>query len=258
MKLFTQDDCQTQLTVNAPSFVTLLAEVLTSVGWPSVELTGSVLNATNVHGKRIKVSDLNGVSALVGYHNETDTRGFPSINQMPNITAQQGVGIFRSPLNPSWKLFASDSSFFFHHSNKLSGFGYFTPLFDDDEVFFVLGAETVLNTTQTLLVTNPTLLSTVLCLEGNGIGLSLSKLAGARVFYPIDDYDFKQYATSTLVATSPIAIHHSDTKSLRGFLADVLAFSSSFTTEGEIFSMGGYTIYCIVVDNRCLGIRLDG
>lgn len=257
MKIYSQQDFITQLTTESPSFVQILFEVLQQSGWASVELTGSVLTATNSLGKRIKVTDFNNGASLIGYRNDNDNSSYPSLTHMPWSVSSLGVGLLRNTVSKNWKLFADSISFFFYNQSKLSGFSHFVPLFDDDETCFVLGSASIDTTSQSFLVST-TQAATLLCLEGDGTGLNLSKIAGASIFYKIDDYDLKSYSTAFLLVSSPIAIHHPDTRSLRGFIPDVVAFSTTFSDEGEIFSMGGYTIYCIVVDGRCLGVRLDG
>jgi len=257
MNVFNQSNCTVQLTTASPTFVQLLEEVLVAVGWTSVLRTGSTLTAINTVGKKIVVKDSDNSAILIGYRNIQDTRGFPSIGQMPsNATFQQGISIPRNPLDTNWLLFADSQTFYFLHSQKLFGFSFFEALFDDDETFFVLGASAA-NTTYQLLSNNTSSLSSVIYLEGDGMGLSLSKQAGASIFYRIDDYDFSHVVNSTLLAASPIAIHHADTKQCRGFIHDLFAFSNTFSSVGQIFSRGGYTLYCVIINGRCYGVRLD-
>lgn len=257
MNVFNQSTCTVQLTTASPTFVQLLEEVLLAVGWVSVVRTGSTLTAINIVGKKIVVTDSDDAAILIGYRNVGDTRGFPSIGQMPSTaTFQQGVSIPRNPLDTDWLLFADSQSFYFLHSQKLFGFSFFEPLFDDDETFFVLGISAA-NASYQFLSSTTSGLSSVLYLEGDGMGLSLSKQAGASIFYRIDDYDFSHLVGSTLLAASPIAIHHADTKQCRGFIHDLFAFSNTFSNVGQIFSRGGYTLYCVIINNRCYGVRLD-
>lgn len=255
MRLIRQPDCPTPVTTAAPTFIQLLYDALPRHGWIILNLTAFSLFAKNRDGKVIHVVDADRRAYLTGYRSEDDPKGFPSESQLM-VDGHHAVVGSRATITPtSWWLFVSPTSFYFINNGELLGFGHFTPLFDDDETYFVVGSRAAFVGQSVLVAPNQP--SSMLFLEGSGVGLDFGRLAGLSVFQRIDDYDFAQVNNTQLITASPVAVHHPESKQLRGFLPDLFAFNSSFSHEGYLYSLGGYQLYCIVIQQRCMGVVLD-
>lgn len=255
MKLYRQTDCPITLTSASPTFIQVLNYLLPIAGWNVVNYANAELLVSNKDGKLAKITDATNKAYLTGYRNDQDTKGFPS-PFMYNLNGYNAVLSSRSQVSStSWYLFADDSSFYFVNHGELFGMSYFEPLFDDNETYFVIG-NYGLDLNQSVLV-EPTDYSVIMFVEGDGTGLEFAKRCGLSLFHRVDDYDLTRVNNTGLLTASVIALHHPTTQQLRGFLPNLFAFNQSFSHEGLVYSQGGYDLYCLVIDGRCFGVRIN-
>lgn len=250
MRLYTSQNCVTELTIYAPTLVTLLSEILDRENWIIHAQSGNMIIYENSQGRCIQLTDYDSGAILTGKRTINDSIGFPSIAQ----SSYHGVMIKRTTIT-DWLIFADDKSFYIIFNHVLYGFSYFDPLFRDSENYFVVGLPNT-STNQDLLVSTSSS-STSIFLEGSGQGFSLSQIGGASLYNNIDAYVTNPLADgTTAIMLSPIAIHVGQTKQLRGFIHDLFAFGSTFVNPEQIYTQGGYSLYCVVLENRVFGVVL--
>lgn len=253
MKAYTNTDTNAAvLTTTAGSFNTLLKHYLLPLGWTIVDETGFVLKLQNSSEHVAKFKDVEHKVYLTGFRSFTDTLGFPNSTQML-VDGEVAVVGSRNTIT-SWVLFADSETFYFVLNEELLAFGSYEPLFvTDTQTSFVIGNQYYLGN-QTLIV-QPSQLTTLLFLEGTLGQFPFSRKGGLSIPWNVDSYTLKP-GPDYLVSASPVVVHESESV-MRGFLPNLFVFNSNFTHNGTIYSQGGYRLYCVTIDDRCYGVRLD-
>lgn len=251
MNIYTYTDTNTvTLTTSASSFNALLKHYLVPLGWVVVDEVGFVLRLKNAMGYIIKVKDINNKAYSTGFRSSSDMVGFPTSSQF-QVDGEVGVVTSKDVIN-SWYLFANENMFYFVLNGELTAFGYYDPLLESDVTnYLIIGNQAYLGN-QTLIV-QPDEYSTLMFLEGLVERFPFALAAGLSLHTPVDAYPFQ----NSLLLASPIVVHDPNKQYIRGFLPDLFTFNQSFTHEGYIYSRGGYQLYCVIIDNRCFGVRHD-
>jgi len=254
MKVYSyQDSDAYTLTTAALSLNGLLKHYLVPLLWEIDTDSGSFLTLKNSAGRLISVKDVDNKAYFRGYRSDVDHVGFPLASQS-TIDATVGVLSRRATVD-SWTLFADTDLFYLIINGELVGFGVFESFFEQDIYNYMLIGNSSYSSNQILLV-NPNQYSSTLFTEGLVSQFPFSKQMGLSLYHQIDQYN-TMTSSNPFLSASPIAIHDPSNSSIRGFLSRLFAFNSSFSHEGEIYSQGGYTLYCIAIGGRCFGVQLN-